>query len=93
MEYNPPPVGVVLESDLAGGNAERYASNIEYRPNGTTLSGDSCTTFPEAAKPAVVAALNIWSTVLNSPVPVRVSVCWAALNPDFLAQAGPTNYV
>ncbi|WP_298655374.1 hypothetical protein [uncultured Thiothrix sp.] len=90
MAYTPPPAGVTLTDDRV---ARRYASNIEYRPVNSQQDGDTCLEFPENAKPAIVAALNIWSTVLNSPVPIRVSVCWARLDARTLAQAGPTDFV
>ena len=94
FEYNPPPEGVVLDDSMpTGATAERFASNIEYVPQGGMLGNRVCRAIPEDAKPAVVAALNIWSTVLNSSVPIRVSVCWSTLAWNILAEASPTNEV
>ena len=44
--------------------------SITYIPNGDTDPwGETCYTFPEAAKTAFNAAANIWANILSSAVP------------------------
>lgn len=48
------------------------------------------TGFPTQAQAAFQAAVDVWSQVLVSPVPIRVSAVWEDLgNPFILGSAGP----
>ena len=54
--------------------------SITYVPNGgTDPGGRPCETFPEEAKAAFNAAAAVWSNILQSPVPITISTCWANL--------------
>ena len=46
--------------------------------------------FPDRAKAAVQAAVNIWAARLSSRVPIRVQASWTNLGTGVLAAAGPT---
>lgn len=47
------------------------------------------TGFTAPAKKAFQAAVDVWSTVLTSPVPIKISAAWNALGEGVLGQAGP----
>ena len=46
--------------------------------------------FPDRAKAAVQAAVNIWAAKLSSRVTIRVQASWTNLGTGVLAAAGPT---
>jgi len=54
--------------------------SITYVPNGgTDLWGETCYTFPQEAKDAFNAAVNIWGNILKSSVPITITACWGDL--------------
>jgi len=54
--------------------------SITYVPNGGTDPwGETCYTFPQAAKDAFNATANIWGNILKSSEPITISACWADL--------------
>jgi hypothetical protein len=48
--------------------------------------------FTPAAKRAFQRAVNIWSSVLNSPVPITIRASFEPLEPGILGAAGPWTY-
>ena len=67
-----------LDQSEAGSAAATF--NIQYIANGgTDLWGQVCQTFPESAKPPFNAAAAIWSSILQSNVPITIKACWANL--------------
>ena len=47
------------------------------------------TNFPAAAEVAFQAAVDIWSQLISSPVPIRVNAVWETLDTGVLGSAGP----
>lgn len=77
--YNPPPEGLEPDNNLdsaEGMRPQRFATNIIYTSAGQSDGIHTCAAFPANAQAAVQQALNIWSSLLNSPVPIEVQVCW-----------------
>ena len=50
------------------------------------------TNFPPAAQRAFQYAVDIWSTLLISPVPIRIQANWISDKPGLLGSAGPAAY-
>jgi hypothetical protein len=48
--------------------------------------------FPDDAKKAFQAAVDVWGALLTSPVPIRVEAHWTPLDANVLGGAGPTTY-
>lgn len=68
--------------------------NITYVPEGVTISGYPCKTFPEIARNAHDYAVSIWSDVLNSEnQELGILACWTdSLGTNTLGFAGPYNF-
>ncbi len=55
--------------------------------------GDVCIGWPEDAKAAFTYAANIWGTLLNSSVPIKISACWANMGTGgLLGHGGARSY-
>ncbi len=63
--------------------------NVSYNP-------DSCegnvTTWDAEAQTAFQTAVDIWATLIESPVPIEVHACWTVLEAGILGSAGPAGY-
>ena len=68
--------------------------NVTFLADGTTsLTGNSCTTWPSAAQTAFQYAADIWGSVIESDVPISVEACWTEdLATSTLGSAGPAQY-
>ncbi len=67
-------------------------------PSQSLIGDDPCSTivvtyndFPPAAEAAFQAAVDIWETVLSSPIIIRVEANWTVLGENTLGSAGPAN--
>ncbi len=49
--------------------------------------------YPDSARAAFQRAVDIWSTLLISPVPIRIRATWGPLAAGVLGSARPVNYV
>jgi hypothetical protein len=49
--------------------------------------------FPDSARAAFQYAVDIWQSLLVSPVPIRIRARWVNLGNNVLGSAGPTSYV
>jgi len=57
------------------------AFEFTYREAGQTdLWGETCYTVPEETKAVFAQAGIIWGNLLQSPVPIKISLCWASLS-------------
>ena len=66
---------------------------INYIPNGGSVYGYSCGTWPEDAQTALEYAASIWSSELSVSNEVVVDACWATNLPGgTLGAAGPTSF-
>lgn len=63
----------------AGAGKRSQAATFEI-----TYSG-----FSSEAKSAFQYAVDIWSALIESPVPIRIEASWTALSPGVLGSAGP----
>lgn len=54
----------------------------------TDFNNVSCVTFPDAAKAAFNEAAALWSSRLNSPVPITIKAGWASLGGSTLGYSG-----
>ncbi|UFH55179.1 hypothetical protein [Spirosoma sp. KNUC1025] len=50
------------------------------------------TNFTAEARQAFQYAVDIWSTLITSPVPIRIQANWVSLAPNLLGSAGPASY-
>jgi hypothetical protein len=50
-------------------------------------------TWDASAQTAFQYAVNIWATLLTSPVAITVDAYWSALLPGVLGSAGPNNFI
>ena len=69
--------------------------NISYVPNGVTISGLPCKTFPNPAKTALDYAVSIWSDVLNSEnQQLGILACWTdSLGANTLGSAATNGFI
>lgn len=68
------------QSDQSEAVAAAATFVIDYVPSGGQDPwGEGCQNFPENAKAAFNAAGAVWSGILQSSVPIRISACWANL--------------
>ena len=75
--FIPPPKGFLLKS-----GEPKSDIIVKYSPN-----------FPPQAKTAFDYAVEIWESILESPVPIHVSVNWSSsLGTNTLASCGPETY-
>ncbi|MBU1736356.1 MAG: VCBS repeat-containing protein [Verrucomicrobia bacterium] len=67
---------------------------IQYLNTGeVNYYGDVCVGWPEDAKAAFTYAANIWGTLLNSTVPIKISACWANMGTGgILGHGGARSY-
>lgn len=63
------------------------AAAIVTAPFQITFTG-----FSEEAKRAFQAAVDVWSLLLTTSVPIRVNAVWTALDSGVLGSAGPGDY-
>ena len=49
--------------------------------------------YPDSARAAFQRAVDIWSTLIISPVPIRIRATWGPLATGVLGSARPVNYV
>lgn len=55
--------------------------------------GDVCVGWPDAAKAAFTYAANVWGSMLNSSVPIKISACWANMGTGgILGHGGARSY-
>ncbi len=67
---------------------------INFLAAGSTLSGNTCTTWPADAQTAFTYAASIWSDVLENDQNIGIDACWATTLPaGTLGSAGPTNFL
>ncbi|WP_420147322.1 T9SS type A sorting domain-containing protein [Spirosoma sp.] len=52
----------------------------------------SYTNFTAEARRAFQYAVDIWSTLISSPVPIRIQANWVSMEPNLLGSAGPASY-
>ncbi len=59
-----------------------------------TYNPDSCTgavsAWPDDARAAFSYAANVWGTLIESTVSIKIDACWKALDPGVLGSAGPS---
>ena len=66
--------------------------NINYLAAGSTNAlGDSCQSWPTAARTAFSYAADIWATQLSSPVPIVINACWTSLSSGVLGHSAVTS--
>lgn len=79
------------------GPISRVGPPRSIRPSGAAPASAnfivSYTGFSTEAQAAFQAAVDIWSSQISSPVPIRVSASWTALDPGVLGSAGAVNYL
>lgn len=55
--------------------------------------GDVCIGWPAEAQAAFTYAANVWGTLINSAVPIKISACWANMGTGgILGHGGPRTY-
>jgi hypothetical protein len=87
------PAEPEVEAAIADPDATSAAFSITYvAAGGTDPWGASCLTFPAAAMTAFNAAAAIWTSTLQSSVPITISACWSNLgSPSILGYSGGAN--
>ena len=49
--------------------------------------------FPDSAKLAFLYAVDIWESLIYSPIPIRIKATWESLDSDVLGSCGPSDYI
>ncbi len=79
----PPPASAV-----SAVRVQSATINVNYLPSGSTdPHGQSCHTWPTAARGAFSYAAGIWEILVNSSVPIEIDACWADLGGGYLGYA------
>jgi hypothetical protein len=66
---------------------------INYIPAGTQNAlGDSCLNWPAGSQAAFQYAANLWGTLLNSTVPIKIDACWASLGEGVLGHSATDSF-
>jgi hypothetical protein len=66
---------------------------IAYVPDGTkNVYGDTCYAWPSEAMDAFRYAADIWQTLINSTVAIKINACWTDLGAGILGYGAPTSY-
>jgi hypothetical protein len=74
------PIRIPASDRALDPTAATASFNIAYvEEGGTDLWGERCYTFPDYAKAPIERAAAIWSTILQSNVPITVRMCWVSL--------------
>jgi hypothetical protein len=90
VDRNPAMQGIKIPGPtggdaLAAADAATATFSISFiSAGGTDPWGQTCETFPEAAKTAFNAAAAIWANTLRSPVPITIQACWANLGSSYI---------
>jgi hypothetical protein len=59
--------------------------SINYLSSGPDGQGATCLPWNSSAQTAFTYAANVWGTLINSSVPIRINACWANLgDPNLL---------
>lgn len=67
--------------------------DIAYVPNGmANVYGDTCYAWPSEAMDAFRYAADIWETLINSTVAIKINACWTDLGVGILGYGAPTSY-
>ncbi len=74
------PVPAAVTQRLKGPGAQSATITVRY------------TGFSPEAQAAFQSAVDIWQTLINSPVVIKVDAYWTALGDGVLGSAGPCNY-
>lgn len=82
-ERSTPATGFVAPRPSSGPRASTVSANIVV-----TYSG-----FPAAAKTAFQRAVDLWSTLIESDVPIRIQATYKALPTGVLGGAGPADAI
>jgi hypothetical protein len=66
---------------------------INYIPAGTQNAlGDTCLSWPAGSQAAFEYATNLWGTLLNSSVPIKIDACWASLGEGVLGHSATDSF-
>jgi len=84
----PPPAEIKkqFETDVS----EVVTTNINYLPAGQGIYGDTCVEWPNEPRAAFDYAVRIWSSLLNSTVPITIDACWASVIVDNDGKPSPS---
>ena len=85
-----PPIEF-LRRDKALGEVQATFT-VNFLAAGTVQSGRTCEAWNPQAQAAFQFAANIWSSLLQSSVPIVVNACWTPLDPGVLGSAGPFTF-
>lgn len=95
LVYDPDPIPVHVEPSVAfdtlGPQAATFA--IDYiAAGGTNYYGYTCQAFPSAAQSAFTAAVNVWASLLTSPVTIRIEACWSDMDSGILGGSASLSF-
>ena len=84
LVFDPNSTPLVVDAPLPAARPGLHPASlnitVDYVANGVINAlGDTCQTYPAAAKTAFTAAANILQSYISSPVQIRIEACWAAL--------------
>jgi hypothetical protein len=84
-----PEVQAAIDAAVADPIAASAAFSITFKAAGTTDPWDAvCAAFPAAAQTAFYAAAAIWTSTIQSSVPITISACWSNLGSSILGYSG-----
>jgi hypothetical protein len=86
-----PEVQAAIEAAVSNPDGASAAFSFTFKAAGTTDPwGAVCQDFPAAAQTAFNAAAAIWTSTLQSPVPITISACWSS--PAYMPSPGTLGY-
>ena len=96
LPYIPAKISLdeVNTTGVAGVNSLSVASanatiTVNFLTSGTDATGQACGSFPASAKAVFTAAANIWGSIIQSSVPIKIDACWASMSSsNILGYAG-----
>jgi hypothetical protein len=80
-----------LRKEKALGEVQATFS-VNYLAAGAQQSGRTCEAWDPQAQAAFTFAANIWSSLIQSSIPIVVNACWTALGTGILGSAGPFTF-
>ena len=78
-----PATGYVAPRDTASSRVSTVRSTFVVTYHG----------FPASAKASFQRAVDLWSLLVQSDVPIRIDATWTSLDPGVLGGAGPSDFI
>ena len=93
LRYDPAPSSVRIPppQTLDMSRIQSATITVNYLTGGD-LDGSPCYPWPEDARAAFGYGVNIWESLIDSPVSIRINACWSELGEGILGSSGATTF-